>query len=422
MARRDDDAASLAPPDGGPPTVAFLFPGQGSQRPGMVADLLTAFPEARSVLSIGERWATTMLPGAAFDDPTRAAQRDALTDTRAAQPALGIAGLTVARVLATLGLTPQAVGGHSFGELVALAAAGALDEAALLRLAEERAEAILEAAGDDPGTMAAASAARDKVEALVEGLDVVVANDNHPEQVVIAGPTAAVDDAVALLKDHGVSAKRIPVACAFHSPVVAGAADRLGRYLADVELRAAGGARLRQHDRLHLPRGRRRRPRAHRPAGGRGRAVHRRGPGHARGGRASLRGGRPGRVLTGLVERTLSGQPHLAVATDRPGGHGVTALLHAVGRLAVAGVPVDLDALHHGRASDPRGWTAAPKRAMWAVDGHLVRQTRDGRTVPGGVKGALETPHVPMGAPAAAAAAAGPSPRPSATEPTTRWS
>ena len=121
------------------------------------------------MLSVGERWATTMLPRRRVRRRHPGGQRDALTDTRAAQPALGIAGPDRGPGAGHARPGAPGVGGHSFGELVALAAAGALDEAALLRLAEERAEAILEAAGDDPGTMAAASAARDKVEAVLEG-------------------------------------------------------------------------------------------------------------------------------------------------------------------------------------------------------------------------------------------------------------
>src|SRR5207253_7081317 len=102
----------------------------------------------------------------------------------------------------------------------------------LLSLGEARAAAILGAAGEDPGTMAAvgadAAAVRDILAAAaVEG--VVVANHNAPQQVVVSGPTPAVAAAVAVLEAAGLTARALPVACAFHRPVVAGAAATLGK-------------------------------------------------------------------------------------------------------------------------------------------------------------------------------------------------
>ena len=104
-------------------SVAFLYPGQGSQRPGMLADLFVAFPNLQRWLRSGAPWADRMFPAAAFSDEARAKQREALTDTRVAQPALGIAGLAMTELLASCGLRPDVAGGHSYGELVALAVA-----------------------------------------------------------------------------------------------------------------------------------------------------------------------------------------------------------------------------------------------------------------------------------------------------------
>ena len=152
----------------------------------MLLDLVTAFPWLKEL--VDSRYERVMYPPAALTAEDVARQRAAITDTRMAQPTLGIAGLAVTALLDSVGVRPDLAGGHSYGELVALAAAGAFGPAELLDLSAARAEAMIEAVGDDPGTMAAVSAPLAEVEALLPA-DVVVANHNAPEQVVISGPT-----------------------------------------------------------------------------------------------------------------------------------------------------------------------------------------------------------------------------------------
>src|SRR5262249_38749128 len=157
----------------------------------------------------------------------RDAQKAALTDTRNAQPALGIAALAIGELLRSCNVQPDMAAGHSYGELAALCYAGALSERDLVRLSEERGECILAAAGEDPGTMAAVGSSADAIAPLLEGIeDVVIANYNAPDQSVISGPTHGVKEAVTRLQAAGLTARAIPVACAFHSPVVADASRR----------------------------------------------------------------------------------------------------------------------------------------------------------------------------------------------------
>ncbi|MEP7223861.1 MAG: ACP S-malonyltransferase [Actinomycetota bacterium] len=205
--------------------VAFCFPGQGSLEMGMGREIAEAFPAAREVYRVGSEASGLDLEKLCFETPL-----EQLVETEVQQPALVATSLAILAAMRERGLEPDIVVGHSVGEFAALAAAGSLETGATIGLVRERGLAMAEAARQRPGAMAAIlGLADEEVEKLCRRIvGVWPANYNCPGQVVVSGEHEAVEECCAEATSLGARrAVRLKVSGAFHSPLVARAADRL---------------------------------------------------------------------------------------------------------------------------------------------------------------------------------------------------
>jgi [acyl-carrier-protein] S-malonyltransferase len=204
--------------------IVAMFPGQGAQAVGMGRALAERFETARRTFEEADDVLGYPLSRVCFEGPA-----ERLTATDVCQPALVATSVAAARVAAEAGLRPGLVMGHSLGEYSALVAAGALAYADALRLVAERGAAMRDAGRASPGAMAALlGLSDDDARALAEEAgDAWPANYNCPGQVVVSGAEAGIDRLMALAADRGVRATRLQVDGAFHSPLMAPAAERL---------------------------------------------------------------------------------------------------------------------------------------------------------------------------------------------------
>ena len=370
--------------------VAFLFPGQGAQRPGMLGELAIAFDPVRVAFeefdaalralgrpAVGAR----VFPPPAFSDEERSNRIDALRSPEVAQPAVGAASVGLFHLLGELGLKPDMAGGHSYGEFVALHAAGALPTAALAEVSEARGRFLLEAIGDEPGTMAALPVGPERAREVINGwTDVLPVNFNGPGQTVIAGPRASVALAVKSARDLGHGARELSVACAFHTPMVAGASAPVANLLGD---RLLGSPTIPVYSNLDAaphpsdPSEIARRMGRHLASPVKFAAMIERM--HADGARVFVECG-PGGILAPLVGSILGDRPHRAIALDSPRREGIPALLHGVALLVAAGVTMRLSRLTEGRSDRRLDLDALPPgdgpplpSSTWMVNGSRSR-------------------------------------------------
>lgn len=217
---------------------AFLFPGQGSQKVGMGAELAEASAAARDVFGEVDEALRQNLSALMRDGP-----EDRLTLTENAQPAIMANAIATLRVLerdfgVKLLENANCVAGHSLGEYTALAAIGAFSLADTARLLKLRGWAMQAAVPVGEGTMAVLlgadiDQAKALADAAAQGEVCEVANDNDPSQVVLSGHTGAIERAVAMVKEHGIKRGMVlNVSAPFHSSLMAPAAERMAHALA----------------------------------------------------------------------------------------------------------------------------------------------------------------------------------------------
>jgi [acyl-carrier-protein] S-malonyltransferase len=205
--------------------IAFCFPGQGSLEAGMGREIAEAVPEAMAVLEAGSAASGLDLVRLCFEAPL-----EDLVETEIQQPALVATSLAVLAAVRARGIEPDYVVGHSVGEFAALAAVSAMSTGEAIALVRERGLAMAEAARQHPGSMAAILGLEDEiVEKLCRQiLGVWPANYNCPGQIVVSGETPAVDECCTAAEGAGARrAVKLKVSGAFHSPLVAKAAERL---------------------------------------------------------------------------------------------------------------------------------------------------------------------------------------------------
>ena len=351
--------------------VALIFPGQGSQRVDMLRDLTLLFGELRESFAIADRILAPRLPRplshyvyppASFTEEERAARMEALTRTDVTQPALGAAGLGLHKVLRAFGVRPDMAAGHSVGEYVALCAAGVLPEESLYDVLWARGSCMLQAAGEDAGTMMAIQAARETVEELIrEENQVFPANFNAPLQTVVSGRRESLEALQARLAARGIESRLIPVGCGFHSPFVAKAAKSFANALEPLRPRPANFPVYSNYLAARFPEGEaevRKVLSAHlsHPV----RFMDEIRTMYEDGARLFVEVG-PGRVCGNLVGEILRDKPHAVVSCDgAPSRVGAVRFLHALGQMFAHGLELRLDPLFNRRVMESRSQAPIP--------------------------------------------------------------
>jgi acyl transferase domain-containing protein/NAD(P)H-dependent flavin oxidoreductase YrpB (nitropropane dioxygenase family) len=378
------------------PKTALLFPGQGSQYPGMLREQALYIRELTEVLehagsqtsgcfprSLNEY----LFPRTDFADREPHADEQELAQTNIAQPAIAAVCCGYLGFLSRLRLQAEVVAGHSFGEYTALYAAGAISRGELLRLAILRGELMANACGEKQGGMAAVKASREEVLRFLSDGHVRLANHNSPSQTVISGPSEALEEVIKSLRAANVAVKPLAVAGAFHTPLISSANGRLANAILAADVRTPVstifsnvGGRAYEADVTDI----RARLCSHllEPV----EFVTQIEAMYAAGVRIFIETG-PRSVLTSLVSEILKDKTDaLAVALDAHRGT-LQGLLQSLGRLFIHSVDLDITQLFESRecqeidlsqhAVQPNGKPKSPAQD-WLINGGFVRRRDEG--------------------------------------------
>jgi malonyl CoA-acyl carrier protein transacylase len=352
--------------------------------------LVTAYPSVHEVFEAADEALVGILPeplsSAVFPPPAHSAdeqrqQQQRLNQTRLAQPALGAADLAFHVLLSELGLEPDMVAGHSYGEYAALAAAGSLEFAGLMRLSERRGRAVQETQGTNQIGMVAVQASEEEVADLVAShTGVSLAGSNAPRQTIVGGDRQAIDAFVPILEGADIGYRRLSLSAGFHIPEAAPAAEilahELGSYrfrppLVPVYSNLTGQPHSNDPDQIR----RNLVDQLTRPV----RFRHQVEAMYEAGARVFVEVG-PGQVLSGLATQILADREVCVLATDSgPAAPGLAPLLRVVAHLYVTGRPLEWRALFRGIEVGPAmlerllEGPAEPPVTAWLVDGGGAR-------------------------------------------------
>ncbi len=348
--------------------LAFLFPGQGSQYPGMVSDLTVRFAEVRQSITqanellkenLSKPLSEYIYPQPSFTKEEELASKEALTDTRIAQPAMGAGNIAILSLLKSFAVTPDMMAGHSYGEYVALCASGYFDFSDLMHISAQRGQILAQPINGQaiPGAMVAVSCSAEELAKYSSDLkgNISVANFNSPKQTVLGGAVGDIEQAILALQDKGLVARRIPVSQAFHTQSMKGASDKIAAVLGKIEFSPGtvdvysnldGG----KYEKLPIDLSARLARHTVEPVD----FVKQINNMYADGARIFLEVG-PGNVLSNLSESILAEHTDtVCIAVDKQGRHGIINLLHALAQLAANGVSIDLQRLYQYRLTELR--------------------------------------------------------------------
>lgn len=389
-----------------PSDVCFLFPGQGSQHLNMLRDLALHYTAGLSLFAEADRWLSTSLPKPlsqyiypipVFDDSSLSAQRDALNETFVAQPALGATCLFALDLLRQFGLSPGIVAGHSYGEIVALHAAGCLTRRQMVEVSGIRGDIVHRTTRSSRGGMAVVMADEETVARHLQqwAAPLSIANVNAPNQVVVAGPLNDVVSTIEKFTECGLRTRRLSVTAAFHTTELRPAAAEFATRIAELDLKPPAipvysnvTAMPFPADSVEI------RDLMVRQLTERVRFTEQIRNIHAAGARVFVEVG-PRTTLTSFARNILADEMFDTLALDIEGRHGVTQLAHLLAHGFALGMPVQCAKWFAGRPGGPDSIPAAielsrsqqtPKKSQWILSANGARphtsRTPTSRDVP----------------------------------------